>query len=318
MSKNKKRSTLSYTSADSLPLKLLYNTEIQEFKPVHIQWLPTNRCNLNCPSCSCKQRNKSLEMKLSTALDVIENFAEMGTKAVTITGGGEPLMHPYIVEMIKAFARNNIKIGLVTNGLRLKYIPRDVLELLTWCRISSMDDRSFSMGYAIDLAEVVKAKIDWAFSHVVTPNPNFETIKSVVEFANRHGFTHVRLVADLLTPDQVDSKFTSIRQHLKGLDEKVIYQPRNKPESCHSCMIGYIKPLVAADFKMYLCCGVQYALKEKSLDLPEELSMGTALGLDKIYNNIEPQKTACVACYYTQYNHILSSMFEGLDHKEFV
>ena len=314
----KQHSMASFVSADTIPIKLFYHPEVSKFVPLHIQWLPTNACNLNCPQCSCANRDKSLQMSTLEALKVIKEFAARGCKAVTITGGGEPLMHPGIEDMIDAFHHYGIKIGLVTNGLKLENISTYAIEKLTWCRISSMDHRSFDSDYASMLKEVTRCNVAWAFSHVVTDSPNMKTIKRLVNFANANDFTHMRLVFNLLSPEKADASFSKIRQELKGIDSLVIYQARNSPKPCSSCLIGYVKPLIAPDFKVYLCCGVQYALKEKSLDLPDELCMGSALDLDSIYENIKPFSTKCVTCYYTAYNDILSSMYDGIEHKEFI
>ena len=309
---------LSFTSADAIPIKLLYHREVPQFSPIHIQWIPTNKCNLNCTCCSCKKRDKSLEMDLEIAIKVIEDFASLGVKAVTITGGGEPLLHPYIKEMIDKFAECNIKIGLVTNGILLDTLAEDTIRKLTWCRISSTDERDFGNKTKNELLRSIKIPVDWAFSYVVSDSPNLYAIKRMVQFANQHNFTHIRLVADLLDVGRVDSTFTSIRKYLKDIDNLVIYQPRNSSKPCKSCLIGYIKPLIGPDFQMYHCCGVQYALKKKSLDLPKELSMGSALELNKIYQTSTPFKVNCVRCYYTQYNDILHSVQKGLKHKEFI
>lgn len=311
-------SIASYTSADAIPIKLLFHPEVHYFIPIHAQWMPTNSCNLNCTNCSCKNRDKSLRMGLKDSLDVIGALAEKGCKSVTITGGGEPLTYQHIEETIEEFAYHKIKIGLVTNGFLLKRISKSVLSKMTWCRISSMDERDFTREYQDDLVEVMEIPIDWAFSHVVTSRPNLETIQKIVRFANQYQLTHVRLVSDLLSLGQIDARFEVIRNHIKHIDHKVIYQARNAPKPCSSCLIGYIKPVIGPDFKMYLCCGVQYALEKMTLDMPDELCIGSALDLDAVYKDIQPAKTKCVSCYYTGYNNILNALHGGIEHKEFI
>ena len=309
----------SFTSADAIPIKLLYHNKLKHFSPIHIQWIPTNHCNLKCICCSCKNRDKKKEMDFAVTSNVIEEFAKCGVKAVTLTGGGEPLMYPDIEDTIDTFIGCGINVGLVTNGLLLHKIHKSTLEKLMWCRISSMDERDLTNIYRKKLKGVVQSTtIDWAFSHVVSANPNLFAIKRLIEFANQQEFTHVRLVSDLLNTSQVDTTFSLIHKHLKGIDQKVIYQPRDKPKKCKSCLIGYIKPLIGPDFKMYHCCGVQYALKEKSLDLPDSLMMGVATDLNSIYQTAKPFSVNCTACYYTCYNDILGAIQKGISHKDFV
>ena len=64
----------SYTAADSIPLKLLLDKDLighavahKKLLPIHIQLLPTNRCNLNCKFCSCSARSKTLELDFDLA-----------------------------------------------------------------------------------------------------------------------------------------------------------------------------------------------------------------------------------------------------------
>jgi organic radical activating enzyme len=307
----------SYTAADSIPTKLLFHGGVFDFSPIHIQWMPTNRCNLSCSCCSCAERDKSLEMDIDLARKVIANFAERGCKAATITGGGEPLMHPKLADMLDAFFANNIKVGLVTNGLLLPTFSQNHLATMAWCRISSMDDREWSTSYWQALSHLVRqTDIDWAFSHVASREPNLKHIEALVDFANEHNFTHVRIVGDLLAPEQTG--FGPIWMQLKGKDRRVIYQPRKQPTRSDSCMIGYVKPVIAPDFKMYLCCGVQYALAQPSRDMPEELCMGSALDLDAVYSNIKAVTVPCVRCYYGAYNTILHAIHNPPDHLDFI
>jgi hypothetical protein len=257
-------------------------------------------------------------MPLVEALSIIDDFAHLGCKAVTITGGGEPLCHAGLGVMIERFHDLGMKIGLVTNGLLLGELPNEILSLVTWCRISNSDQRQFSDTYKALLDSIVsQASIDWAFSHVVSKNPNLREIGRIVEYATQRGFTHVRLVADLLDPATVS--LDPLRAYLKGRDALVIYQPRKHYVAAESCWIGYVKPLVAPDFKIYLCCGVQYALDEMTLDLPDELCMGDARHLDCIYDgDPRPFPVSCRRCYYRHYNSVLRSLQSEIKHKEFI
>jgi hypothetical protein len=246
---------------------------------------------------------------------VIRDLKDLGCKAVTITGGGEPLMYPYINQTIEAFREADIKIGLVTNGLLLEHHGWAASQT-TWCRISNSDVRTFTDEYATKLAAVCdNHSIDWAFSHVVTQTPNLEEIARIVEFANDHKFTHVRLVGDLFEPEVID--WGPIRDHLKGIDQLVIYQPRTEHISATECLLGYVKPVIGPDFKMYLCCGVQYAFDPPARDYPESLCMGSATDLRKIYAYPQPFNVSCCRCYYDDYNRILFAT-RNITHKEFV
>ena len=207
----------SYTSANALPVKLFCCPEAARLKPIHIQFLPTNACNLRCNFCSCSERDRGLSMDWAKVPGVIRELHHLGCKAVTITGGGEPLMYPHINDTIWAFTNVGIKVGLVTNG-ELLYYHTGALRDVTWCRISHADDRPFTQDYAkmLDAVVVVAPLVDWAFSYVVGQSPNLDNIKRVVKFANERNFTHVRLVGDILYPEGID--WQAIRATLAGID----------------------------------------------------------------------------------------------------
>lgn len=309
----------SYTAADTVPLKLFLNEGVKDLRPIHVQWIPTNRCNLNCSFCSCSERNKSLEMPLNKAISVIQELAYLGCKAVTITGGGEPLCHKGLTVMLEAFHQNNIQVGLVTNGRLLNDLSIYTLNKLTWCRISHGDERHFDLDYQQILSYATQAtKVDWSFSYVVGSSPNLLNLVQVVDYANRKNFTHVRLVGDLLHPEEID--FEPIHRVLEGKDSKVIYQPRKEYTRGKDCLIGYVKPLIAPNFNVYMCCGVQYALEPMTKDLPDELCLGSALNLRDIYSNPSPQKVSCVRCYYQNYNELLKTLsrLDSIAHRDFI
>jgi organic radical activating enzyme len=256
-------------------------------------------------------------MDFDEAKRIIWEFSSLGTKAVTITGGGEPLCHPRCADMIREFHAHGIEVGLVTNGLALGGFDRDALSLVTWCRISNSDYRTMTPAYMDTLESVTTVPIDWAFSHVVGAKPNLQEIGRVVDFANAHNFTHVRLVSDLM--NIVDANFDGIRESLTGRDARVIYQPRKEFVAETSCLIGYIKPVVAADFRMYLCCGVQYAIKGHEGDMPDALCMGTARYLSSVYGRAKrPFRVPCDRCYYRDYNVVLKALTADLEHEAFL
>lgn len=319
----------SYTSADTVPIKTLLDQDLVQnarkgiIPPIHAQVIPTNKCNLNCPFCSCSKRTKELEMNIAKAFDMVDLLKFCGCKAMTITGGGEPLKYDHLEAFMNYVHKNEIKMGLVTNGLLLDRVSPDTLNLLTWCRISNGDDRRFIGKYPEMLAEVTSAagNVDWAFSHVVSNKPNYEEIARVVAFANRAAFTHVRLVADLFAPEAINMKDVQLYLKSKNInDQRVIYQERKAHTRGGECYIGYLKPLISPDFKIYACCGVQYALATPSYDLPEELCLGSVFDLKMIVakSRIPFHGEMCVKCYYMNYNTILKSMLSNIEHREFL
>jgi radical SAM protein with 4Fe4S-binding SPASM domain len=81
-----------------------------------VQWLATYDCNLHCPYCEASA-GKAAENELSTeeVKRLIDDLGHMGVKRFLISGG-EPLLRPDLVEIMKYATRRHLKLGLVTNG----------------------------------------------------------------------------------------------------------------------------------------------------------------------------------------------------------
>ncbi|MBQ8693524.1 MAG: radical SAM protein, partial [Synergistaceae bacterium] len=68
--------------------------------PVYIRLKPTNYCNHNCYYCSYADSELGLrdavkkqdQIPREKMLEIIDDMADMGVKAVTFSGGGEPLV----------------------------------------------------------------------------------------------------------------------------------------------------------------------------------------------------------------------------------
>lgn len=325
---NKKILKASFSSAETIPTKLLRNNALVkqivnnvEIPPHHVQFIPTNKCNLKCTYCSCADDDRRTEMSKEDAFRIIKLLSKCQTEAVTITGGGDPLEHPDIIAIIDRFKEYFIKVGLVTNGINLDKI-KEHLYLLTWCRISHADDRPFNISYQIDLANIVQdSSVDWAFSYVVSSTPDIKKICDVIKFANKHNFSHVRLVSDILNPSNSSLGRVLIEIGSRGIDDsKVIYQGRRNPERGGDCYICYLKPVIGADGKVYTCCGAQYALDKDSRQMPKELCLGDALDMQNIMKDSHQpfDGSICKRCYYGEYNRVLSGLMQKTEHADFI
>ena len=329
---------LSYTAANVFPVKLFHNLQLMRsivrekyIPPVHVQLNPTNHCNFNCGFCSCGARNTNLELDYPAINNIMLKFHDLECQSATITGGGEPLCHKqigYVLTTLKKVHRINL--GLVTNGSLLMSIRADILDLLTWIRISSANTQEYrrhgvsNPNSRTHLAAVVNYSktIDWSFSHVVTSSADIDIIKDVVRFANVHRFTHVRLVSDLLNLEKVPP-MDDIKSALlaDGIDDvSVIYQGRKQyTKGAKNCYISLLKPVVGADGYLYPCCGVQYALENPSKDYEKSMRMGDYNDIDRIWRDQVPfDGSNCVKCYYSEYNNALDLLLKDIHHVEFI
>lgn len=318
--------TISYTAANSIPVKIFKNLSLVHdlnngyIPSIHAQIIPTNKCNLKCSFCSCKKRNNDDELTPGQIETLCRNLEFLGCKSATVTGGGEPLMHKGISLILDCMHNHHIKIGLVTNGLLLRRLNKDDLDKITWCRVSCSDERRFEQAEeVIEWAVNAGKNVDWAFSYVAGKKYNAPNLNRYVNFANKHDFTHVRVVSDLLDLDNTTG-MDKIKSSVTVDDSIVIYQGRKEFDAGQkNCLISLLKPVIGADGFIYPCCGVQYAHEQEDLDNPESMRMGRIEDIVKIYSDQKPfNGLQCFRCYYKNYNDILGQMILPMHHLEFV
>jgi len=93
--------------------------------PWNVQIDLTNQCNNNCIACWCNSpllgdkamapaiKNKSLSFE--TAIKLIDGLDELGVRAIYFTGGGEPFMHPQILDIMRHIKAKKIHLDMSTN-----------------------------------------------------------------------------------------------------------------------------------------------------------------------------------------------------------
>lgn len=98
---------------------------------------PTNICSHKCPGCAGGQEGSKVSLTLDAMRSCLKQIHELGGKAVTFTGGGEPLLNPATVLAIDYAGYLGLDVGLVTNGSWLSLdniLP--ILNNCKWVRIS--------------------------------------------------------------------------------------------------------------------------------------------------------------------------------------
>ncbi len=125
--------------------------EGKDIVPTHLQIIISDLCNQDCHFCAYRMEggfstalfkdeegNKNPKRFIPTekAKEILDDCARLGVPAVEFTGGGEPTVHPDCFEIISHAQSLGLQTGLVTNGILLNRARDEVLEKLTWLRIS--------------------------------------------------------------------------------------------------------------------------------------------------------------------------------------
>ncbi|MCP1166806.1 radical SAM protein [Bacillus sp. 1813sda1] len=103
-------------------------------------WL-TDYCNLACKYCYAMPfSGKKIETR--RLLEVLDEFAEMGVFNLTFAGG-EPMLHPDILEIIRHSISNGQQVAILTNGTTLNEKLCDELEEI-------VKDKNFILQISLD------------------------------------------------------------------------------------------------------------------------------------------------------------------------
>ena len=117
----------------------------QHVAPLHVRIKPTNVCNHGCYFCAYRRTDLSLGSSMQVRdriprekmREIVADLIAMDVKAVTFSGGGEPLLYPYLGETLDRLADAGIKIGVLTNGSQLRgRLAETLARTAAWVRVS--------------------------------------------------------------------------------------------------------------------------------------------------------------------------------------
>lgn len=95
-------------------------------KPISVFWEPTEFCNLQCKHCYTNSSPyKKLTLNFGEAKKIVDELYDEGIYAIGM-GGGEPLLLPYLCDLIKYINSKGMNVSISTNAVLLSndYISR--------------------------------------------------------------------------------------------------------------------------------------------------------------------------------------------------
>ncbi|QUC64786.1 radical SAM protein [Nitrosopumilus sp. K4] len=234
----KKQTGEAYRTSDSKNLslqnfdfnkKILFHPEkIAAYKegerpfPTTIEVDLTNRCNHRCSFCFYAEHigveadKPSLETELLKKR--LQEAKELGTKAISFTGGGEPTIHKDYLEMIEFANGIGLDIGTITNGSAIteRNVERYVNNL-QWIRISMAggDRESYKKVQGVDQFELIvknigilsdkkseiNSDLNIGIRTLVTPD-NVSTLEGFAERIKSLNINYYQLAPDQYSDDK--------------------------------------------------------------------------------------------------------------------
>lgn len=332
--------------------KLKAIKEGQHVAPLYVRVKPTNRCNHNCNYChyasgqylNLEEMRQQDEIAREKMLEVIDDFAEIGVKAVTFSGGGEPLNYPHIVETMRKVQEYGIDLSIITNGSLLFGERAEILKDAKWVRISldSGTKETYSKIRSIpldsfdkvcenirDFAKIKNKNCELGVNFVVTEENAYEVYKAGKLLKNI-GVNHIKLSARMtnniesyhkafkgdvikqiadLERECVSDEFRIINKYESDFEVDGVFS-REYPK----CYVKEVLCVVAADSKIYFCQDKAYLtdgivgdIKEKSF---KEVWFSDEV--KALFENFDPQKSCQHHCVHDDRNTLLNTFF-GLD-----
>jgi len=141
--------------------------------PVSVDLSVSNFCNQNCIWCYYRNYLAGARVMLTKErlIKLIDELASLGIKGINFSGGGEPLTHPNLVELMEYAHSAGIDVGMITNGVLL-----DEERIARLTKIAKFIRISLSSSTAASYAKFHK-----------TPGVNFAKLMNNLALLGRYG-----------------------------------------------------------------------------------------------------------------------------------
>ena len=257
--------------------------------PVHVQLILSDLCNQACRFCAYRDPtytsselfhvdgnyNPNRKLPFDKVIEILDDCAEMGVKAVQLTGGGEPTVHPRFGDVVQAIRDRGMQWALVTNGV----IDKWDCSSATWVRVSL--DAGTKKTYAkirrvpewhFDRAVATIGRLKSGVGFVVTPE-NWREIYAATLLVRSLGASNIRISAQFSTHgEELFADFRERAAYMARQAEnlacdgfEVINRFGEKIDDLHQgrpdyrrCGYQHFTTYIGADQNLYRCCVYAY------------------------------------------------------------
>lgn len=278
------------------PERILALRAGQQPAPVQVLLSVCDLCDHDCPFCSFRDeslptsslfpmagaKNPNRKMPLSKALEIIQDCAALGVRAIQLTGGGEPTLHPDFAEIAGAVTAAGMELGLVTNGCHLEKAMVSALAKAAWVRVSvdagtpetyAKMHRTSESNWRKIWTGIVRLQgcgpeIGASF---VLQRDNWTEVIRFARLAKTAGADNARITA--LTGPRGEDHFRPFAHEAEALcreAEKLAedsFRVHNlfpsraaslRPPKESACWYQHLAPFIGADLNVYRCCNTAY------------------------------------------------------------
>jgi len=326
----------------------------------HVELILADLCQQSCKFCAYRldgyASNQLFDdrriMSTDKALEIIDDCAEIGVKAVQFTGGGEPTIHKSFKDCALRVINHGMTMALVSNGVRITPELAEVIVCGSWVRISldaAQEDTYVSIrrvhkshwAKAQEAVRYIRAARDRMYSKcvigvgfVVTPD-NWREAFDAAYLAYQLGADNFRISAQFSNEDeklfegfhsdaaklckqaeQLSCEgFTVYNRFSDRLEDLKFKQPEDR-----LCGYQFFTTYIGADLNVYRCCG--YAYNERGLvgSIANQRFKDFWLSQERFDNQWNFDGRGCERCQFRKQNSALAYALEPAKqlHEEFV
>ena len=282
----------------------LHVKDIVNSTPVTLILFPTNRCNLGCKYCIYYKHGRSDafnptdELDISMIEHIISKFHGAGGRAVQISGGGEPTLHPHFDRILRYMNSRELDIGIITNGTNR--IDISELGCLKWVRVSVdaangeiyKDIKGYDKLSSVftNVSAMVNSKKNGTSigTSFIICRDNYNDIVEFARLSKIAGANYCRYTY-ALTPNTIN-EYSDINDNIIGLLSKAeeyaddTFSVNAQYERLdlmvptirdyNRCIHSNLVPVVGADGWLYPCCELSYISKYKIRHIPTDCKFG--------------------------------------------
>lgn len=331
----------------------------EECIPIHVRLEPTEACNFRCSFCwwHNQTHRKALpnfkfsgKRHLDTAriLSLIDELAELGTKALSFTGAGEPLLHPYVADVLHKALEHKFVFGMTSNmAVPMKAELIDALAQASWVRWSlnsgtletflkvanpkERDPRRAFSRMQENLRRIDRSRrclnkpTDLNASFVISNN-NEDDIFAAALMAKNLGMDSIAFRPDTPIKRQEQPNIYShkamdhmtMAQAELGSDRFQVYINEVRQADAHKfndpqllCFFSNHTTYIDARGDVYPCCYTRYDARYVMGNIMKQSFRDFWFDPNRraFYKNL--YQNACPSCGYGRYNQVLKPLYVG-------
>jgi MoaA/NifB/PqqE/SkfB family radical SAM enzyme len=297
-----------------------------------VEFAITNACIAKCSFCDIWKQQPKVYVDKEKALTVIDRLADFGAVHITITGG-EPLLHPDIVDFTARAASRNMHNAVLDAAPQL-LMRNDIVKRLddAGCNMISI---SFDSGDPVVMAEsrkipnimedmvkaleIIKKTRILTMASVLIWNDNYDKLEEVCVRAKNMGFDFISLNYPTFSKSRVyplggEGISLSREKVIHGLEAAIAlrktgkYGIINSPSSMRN-IVNYLKDPATAKFP---CLGGSHVLfVDWFFDVRPCMQLPTVLGNMLTIEEKDLNRPPCNDCNMSWYRDF-SALLHGV------